>query len=295
MKNSEKISIKNTLLQIDITKVGAELCSIKNNDNQEYIWQADPKIWGSHAPVLFPIIGGLKNNLFYYQGEEYTVPKHGFIRHNEALKITNHQEHSITFQYKYDSETLKTYPFKFEFNITFSLNDKVLTVSHEVINHDSEKMLFSLGGHPAFKCPLKDNQNYDDYSLVFEEKETSNRHLINDKGLQNGRTLPFLENTDTLQLKHELFNEDALIFKDLKSKRISLTHKTNGKVVTVSYPDFDYVGIWAKPDGDFVCIEPWLGITDHEDTNGDFDKKEGIISLAGKNTFKAEYTIEIHS
>ncbi|QLE02720.1 aldose 1-epimerase family protein [Galbibacter sp. BG1] len=295
MKNSEKLSIKNHLLKIEITKVGAELCSIKNKDNQEFIWQADSAIWGSHAPVLFPIIGALKENHFRFEGKEYTVPKHGFIRNNDQLKIIHHVEETITFQYKYSEETLKNYPCKFEFNITFSLEGNILKVSHNIINHGDEFMYFSLGGHPAFKCPLKPNESYTDYQLEFEKKENSQRYLIDENGLQNGKSAPFLHQTDVLPLKHELFAEDALIFKDLQSKKISLTNKSLGKILTVSFADFDYVGIWAKPEGDFVCIEPWLGITDSAQTDGDFKNKEGIISLEAKQTYQATYSIEIHT
>ncbi|MEL4308404.1 aldose 1-epimerase family protein [Joostella sp. CR20] len=294
MKNIEKLTIKNRFLQIEITKIGAEICSIKNNENQEFIWQANPAIWGSSAPVLFPIIGGLKNNEFYYEGKAYSVPKHGFIRHNEDLTVINHLESSITFQYKYNTETLKNYPFKFDFQLTFSVTEKTVTVSHKITNDGTNDLLFSLGGHPAFKCPLTENENYEDYFLEFEHSETSDRYLINEKGLQNGKTAPCLQNTDTLPLNHELFSNDALIFKDLKSRKISLAHQKNGKVLTVSYPDFNYVGIWAKPNGDFVCIEPWLGITDHNDTTGVFSQKEGILSLAPQKEFIASYAIEIY-
>ena len=294
MKNSEKVAIKNKFLQIEITKTGAELCSIKNNENQEFIWQANPDIWGSSAPVLFPIIGALKDAVFYYEGKEYSVPKHGFIRHNNALHIIYHKEDSVTFEYTYNQETLKNYPFKFEFSISFSLDGKNLNVSHKVVNHGTNNMLFSLGGHPAFKCPLQEDEKYEDYVLQFEKIENSSRHLINNNGLQNGKTATSLIHTNLLPLSHKLFTEDALIYKDLRSKKISLAHQVKGKVLTVSFSDFDYVGIWAKPNGNFVCIEPWLGITDHEDTNGNFKQKEGIISLVPKKEFKASYTIEIH-
>ncbi|MCM5662889.1 aldose 1-epimerase family protein [Galbibacter mesophilus] len=295
MKNIEKLTIKNPFLKIGITKIGAELCSIQNKDGKEFMWQADPAIWGSHAPVLFPIIGALKNGFFNYKGKKYSVPKHGFIRHNEDLTVKNHSEDSISFQYKYSEETLKNYPFKFEFLISFSLHERQLKIFHEVINHGDNELLFSLGGHPAFKCPLNDGEKYSDYELQFSEKENSARFLIDENGLQNGKTEPFFNDGDILPLTHDLFKSDALIFKDLNSKSIHLAHTSKGKILTVRFSDFDYVGIWAKTNGDFICIEPWLGITDHADTNGDIENKEGILRLSPKNTFRASYTIEIHS
>ena len=293
MSKSNKYTIQNEHLEIVIQGTGAEISSIKDNDGLEYIWQAEPKIWGSHAPVLFPIIGALKNGTYTYKGHQYSISKHGFIRNNNNLQVVTHSKHMLQLQYAYNDETLKNYPFKFEFTISFVLRGKSLEVLHQVKNHDDKEMLFSLGGHPAFKCPLKATENYHDYVLKFEHKENSKRHLIDKNGLQNGQSRPFLTNEDTIELQHSIFKDDALIFKDLKSRRISLAHKTKGDVLRVSFEDFDYLGLWAKTDGNFVCIEPWLGVTDHVDTNGDFENKEGILTLGPGKTFKASFTIDI--
>jgi galactose mutarotase-like enzyme len=157
-------------------------------------------------------------------------------------------------------------------------------------------MYFSVGGHPAFKCPVFENEDYEDYFLEFEHPENSRSHLINlESGLISSKTKTIFNNSNTLVLKHELFNEDALVFKDLKSKKITLKSSKNGKILSVSYPEFPYMGIWAKPSGDYVCIEPWLGIADHENTNQNLIEKEGIIPLSANKTFKAAYNIEIHN
>lgn len=294
MQNSESFTIKSDILKVNITKKGAEICSIQNNEGDEYMWDANPAIWNSYAPVLFPIIGGLKNGKYTFEGKEYIIPKHGFIRNNENLIVTNHSENSITFQYKYTEETLKIYPFKFEFNITYSVNDAVISISHKIVNNGDNTMYFSLGGHPAFKCPLTGYENYDDYFLKFEEKENCNTYLLNNEGLLSEETRPLLNKSDSLFLEHSLFNMDALILKDLKSRKVTLSHKTKGPVLSVAFIDFEYLGIWAKPDGDFICIEPWLGITDNENTDSDFTNKEGILTLNPNSDFQASFSITIH-
>lgn len=295
MTNSKFLTIKNNQLEVQITKIGAELCSIKKlATDTEYMWDADQTIWGSHAPVLFPIIGRLKNGVYTFEKNEYSVPKHGFIRNNKELVIKNQSNKSITFQYSYNKETLKNYPFEFEFNITFSLENDTIHIKHEIINHGNTDMYFSLGGHPTFKCPLHKNENYNNYYLEFEHKETSKTHLLNNNGLLKGDTKPLLNNTNILSLEHSLFNNDALILKDLKSKTVNLAHKTMGNILSVEFNDFNYLGIWAKPNGNFVCIEPWLGVTDNENTDGDFKTKEGIIKLASEKVFSAHYNITIH-
>lgn len=289
------VSIKNDKLKISIKPEGAELAEISAvKYGTQFLWDANPKIWGSFAPNLFPIIGALKNNTYYFENKMYTLPKHGFIRNNNEIKLTAQNHNSLTFALKHTTDTLKIYPFKFEFRITFTLTDNTITVTHHIDNLGHTPMYFSLGGHPAFKCPVFKNENYEDYYLDFEYPETSATHLIDmTNGMISETVKPLLDNTKTLHLTHNLFKDDALIFKDLKSKNIALKSKQNGIILSINYQDFKYLGIWAKPNGNYVCIEPWLGIADNVNTNQDFKHKEGIIKLAQGKTFKAAYTIKI--
>lgn len=288
--------IRNSFLEIGVKNPGAELCHIKGvKSNLQFMWDAKPNIWGSHAPNLFPIIGALKDDSFIFKGESYHLPKHGIIRNNSKVYLVEKTENKLTFGLDYDKDTLEQYPFKFEFRISFTLNDHRISINHSIKNLDSEPLYFSLGGHPAFRCPVFNGESYDDYFLEFETKEQSKTHLINpENGLISNRTKPILKNTKTLQLSHALFNDDALIFKDIISRSVQLKSKKHGTLLTVSYPDFNYLGIWAKPDGDFVCIEPWLGIADHEDHDQDFKTKEGILKLDAYDLFEAAYHIEIN-
>jgi galactose mutarotase-like enzyme len=174
------------------------------------------------------------------------------------------------------------------------LKDNVIELIHTIKNLDNKNMYFSLGGHPAFKCPVYKDENYEDYTLEFEHKENSKTHLINmANGLISPKTKTVFNNTNSLPLKHELFNDDALIFKDLKSKKVLLKSKTHGTILSCEYKDFPYLGLWAKPNGDYVCIEPWLGIADKENTNQNIKDKEGILTLEAGKIFKASYSIEI--
>lgn len=288
-------SIQNKLLKITVHPIGAELCNISAiNTGTEFMWDANPDIWGSFAPNLFPIIGGLKSGTYRYNDTTYSLPKHGFVRHNNAIQLTEATDTALTYTLEYDEASLKCYPFKFKFSITFALIDNTITVTHIVNNLDVTPLFFSVGGHPAFKCPVFPNETYSDYHLEFETPETAVTHLLNtSNGLVSNNTKPVLNNTTVLQLTPNLFDADALIFKDLKSRKVALKSKTHGCILTVAYPDFNYLGIWAKPNANFVCIEPWLGIADNEDTNQILETKEGILSLAPQNTFKASYTISI--
>ncbi|GAA4900284.1 aldose 1-epimerase family protein [Flaviramulus aquimarinus] len=289
-------TLKNDKLEISIKKTGAELCKITAvKTKTDFMWHADPTIWGSYAPNLFPIIGALKEDTYTFDNEAYELPKHGFVRHNDNVVLHEQTENSLTFKLAYNESLLNIYPFKFEFFMTYTLTDNTIEVCHTIKNIDTKTMYFSVGGHPAFKCPVYDNENYEDYFLEFEHKENSKRHLINmDNGLISSKTEPVFNNANKLPLTHDLFNEDALVFKDIKSRKITLKSSEHDSILSVHYDGFPYLGIWAKPNGNYVCIEPWLGIADSEATNQNLKDKEGILSLDANKSFKATYSIEIH-
>ena len=287
-------TIKNNNFQVSIKKKGAELSSFKSlSTNIEYIWAAEPKVWASHAPNLFPIIGCLKENAFLYQGKEYDCPKHGFIRNNDDILLVEKTDISLTFGLKYSKDTLKIYPFQFEFQIKYLLNANKLTVEHTIINHGDNTMLFSLGGHPGFTCPVYPDEQYSDYYLEFEKPETAPTWHVLESGLIGRGTSPVFNNPNRINLHPHLFQKDALVFKNLNSSRVTIKSKKAGSVLSIEFADFPYLGIWAKPNANYVCIEPWLGIADSVDSNRNFKDKEGILSLEPNKKFIASYSIEI--
>lgn len=286
--------IENNSFKIAITRIGAELCSFKSQkSDKEYIWQAHPDVWGSHAPVLFPIVGGLKNNIFIHNNKEYSLARHGFIRKNESLQVIKKSSTSIILQLLSNSETLESYPFNFDFQIQFTLLDNKLTISHKVINKGTEVMPFSLGAHPAFNCPLNKNEDYSDYYLEFQQKENLNTWNLNAEGLIANEGDKILNQSSTLNLHSSIFNKDALIFKSLKSKEVKLLSHKSSQEIIVQFNDFKSLGLWAKPGAPFVCIEPWLGYADSENTNQVLMIKEGVFLLPPQKEFNANYCIEI--
>lgn len=288
-------TIQNHRLRISIDQVGAELASLINLDSgKEYMWQADPDVWGSHAPVLFPNIGMVKDGKTFINGQEYALPKHGIIRRNDQLELFYHSEDRITLRYCWNEDTLKIYPYKFDFRITYRLRNEHVIVYHEVQNHGEEPMYFSLGGHPAFRVPLHDHQRYDNHFLRFEHDEGSGSDtVLADGTLSNTqRPVPWKDG-NILPLTHDLFNNDALVFKDLNSHSVVLESSITGPILKVDYAGWTHLGIWAKPNGDFVCIEPWLGLSDYHDTSGHFKDKEGVVELAGFETYEMSYDIKI--
>jgi galactose mutarotase-like enzyme len=287
--------IKNDQLLVSIQPEGVELASVTDlASSREYMWQADPEIWGSHAPVLFPIIGGLKDDQYHFQDKTYRLPKHGFVRRNSNLRCIEQSEDSVTFELSSNPALRLVYPFSFSFRLTYRLEERQLFQEHLVVNEGSEPMYFSVGGHPAFRVPHFAGDAYTDHYLAFPQEEDSVSYTVNEAGLIGPETRSVPWQGNRLPLTHELFERDALVFKDLKSRSVTLMSKQAGNILTVDYPDFDFLGIWAKPNGDFVCIEPWLGIADNYDTNGQLTTKEGIIELAGQSVYGASFSIEFH-
>lgn len=289
-------TIENEALRVSVKTTGAELCSIQSvATGREYMWQADPGYWANHAPVLFPIIGGLKEGAYHHQGKTYSLPKHGFVRYNERVFLAEQKEHSLKFGLLANEETLQQYPFSFAFFVTFSIKGKTLAVTHSAENTGEEEMLFSLGGHPAFRCPFFEGEEYADYVLEFEQAEAAHTWDLDAEGLIAGPGRKVLENEHILPLHDHLFDHDALIFKHLNSSRVSLKSRLSGPVLSLRYEGWPYLGIWAKSGAPFVCIEPWLGIADSADTNQELAHKEGILRLPAGEFFEATYFIEIQA
>jgi len=286
--------IENELFNIAISAVGAEISSFKSKKSGiEYMWQADPSIWGSHAPVLFPIVGGLRDNKFEYQGQYYPLNRHGFVRRNKNLKVVAHSSTNLSLQLRANDETKKLYPFAFIFSIHFSLEKNKLIIKHDVENTDQRDIYFSLGAHPAFNCPIHKQESYNDYYLEFQETESLRTWYLNELGLieQEGKTI--LKQSRILPLNKHLFDQDALIFKTLKSRKISLCSQKSPQKIIIRYADFTSLGIWAKPAAPFICIEPWIGYADAANSNYRIQDKEGIIKLKPHRIFTTSYSIEV--
>jgi len=284
--------IENNELTVRIDTTGAELTSIKTKkDDREFLWQGDPNIWAGQAPVLFPIIGGLKNGSYTYKGKSYSLPKHGFIRHKNLI-TTKNSDSKISFSLSSSKETLEIYPFKFNLTISFELINNQIIVTHTIENNGSETMFFSVGGHPAFNCPLYDSENYEDYYIKLEKAKNPESYVLNDQGLISKNTIAAIDDYKIF-LTHTLFDNDALIFKNINANKATLIHKINGPVLSMDFKDFPDLGIWAKPKAPYVCIEPWLGYADVEETTQNIEEKEGIQKLDKGKTHNSSYTITI--
>ena len=283
--------LENDQLTVRLATLGAEVQSVRNKaTGQEYIWTADPTVWARHAPVLFPIVGKLKDDQYRLGNNTYRMTQHGFAR-DKDFKVVEQSNHRITFGLTADPETTEHYPFNFTLDISYQLTDNRLDTTYRVINHDRTDMPFSIGAHPGFRCPAQVNGPAEEYYLLFEQEETLERHTLSD-GLRSGETRLVLENSRRLELHRALFEDDALVFTHVASDSVSIVPQSTGQpMVTVYFPEFPYLGVWQKVGADFYCIEPWYGLADPATTDGEFTHKEGVQMLSPESTFDAEYGI----
>jgi galactose mutarotase-like enzyme len=285
------IILENQSLRATIAPKGAELQSLVNKQTGiEHMWSGDAEYWGKYSPVLFPIVGGLKNDTYYFNDKEYKLPRHGFARDKTftAEKISDTEAVFILTQ---TEETLKVYPFEFTFKLQYGLNDNTLTCTYGVYNPGSGDLLFSVGAHPAFAVPFVNDTNYNDYHLQFNTTETLHRWKLQEGLISASSQLLPTENNKLL-LSKELFYEDAIVLKNMQSNSITLGCSKQPHGLHFSFNDFPFFGIWAAKDAPFVCLEPWCGIADSVTHNQQLKNKEGINTLPANTGWQRSWSVE---
>jgi galactose mutarotase-like enzyme len=283
-------SIKNDQVSVSINAAGAELCSFKDINGKERIWQGEASIWARHAPVLFPIVGKLKNNSYTCEGITYSLPQHGFARDMDFL-LTEQDNYCLVFELKESEESLKQYPFRFSLKVRYELKGKTLSILYTVSNPGNEILPFSLGAHPGFNCKLSEGENLEDFVLEFKKqrlvvhelKEGLISNTINTLDLKNG----------SLNLNSVLFDNDALVFKNGQVDEVMLRSCKTLFALKLSCKHWPYFGIWTKKGThDFICLEPWYGVADTVNTSGNIYEKEGIQELNPGARFSACFEME---
>ena len=272
-------------LKAIIDSKGAELISLQNS-RREYIWEGNPQFWAKHSPVLFPIVGALKNNAYIYDGQTYNLPRHGFARERE-FELISQTENQAVFLLKNDAKTLHEYPFRFELQISYTIIENQLKIAYTVINDNPFIMPFSIGAHPAFAL----KGDFESYALQFSDDDKLVSSVLDDNLISKSTITLKLENK-ILPLSYSLFENDALILKELNSSKVSILENGNA-MLRIHFQDFPDFGIWTKPNAPFLCLEPWFGYADSQRASGHILQKEGIQLLEAKATFDCHFIIEI--
>ncbi len=288
-------TIENSQFTAGIDSLGAQLVSLKGKNGTEYLWTGDPKYWKGQAPVLFPIVGALRNGKTQIDGNWYEMGQHGFARHRE-FSFVSQEESAISLRLSSDFETRQCYPFEFSLTVTYSLTPEGIKTEFLVENSGDKVMPFSIGGHPGFLIPAGEDAAFEDYTICFEKPETQRCPLIDPScALIDDENTGFtLDGEQEIPLRHDLFYTDALVFENLNSKKVQVVNKATGKGVEMSFEGFPLFGIWsAKNDGPYVCLEPWTGCATLKREDDNFVNKKNTTFLPPKAAAHYQFSVRI--
>ena len=287
-------SIENDFLKVEVEDVGAQLKSIFFKETTtEVLWQGDEKYWKGRAYNLFPVVGRLYDGKYRFKGEAYELSRHGFAR-TKKFYLCDKSSDTMTFVISADDETLKCYPFEFVFKVKFSLCRKSLKINYIVDNVGKEDMYFGLGAHPGFNVPFKGGK-FEDYEIVFDSPCSPNKILFTENYLISGKTERFeLSDNNSIDLKHDLFDNDAIVLKDC-ARSVTLKKKGEAGGITVECPDMPFVGFWHTPktDAPYVCIEPWANLPSKDGATEDITEKENIGVVLPHEKYENQIIISV--
>ncbi len=285
------VTLQNERFSSRIEVRGAEIRSLREfATGIEYVWKADPDWWAGSAPILFPIVGGLKDGGYVYGGKEYAMPQHGIVRKKD-WEVREASPRRAVFGTASDDETREAYPFDFDLRAVFSLIESGLDIRYEVGNTGSGTMYFSIGSHPAISLPFAGG-TMENYYVHFSEEENLERYFF-EGGMHLSETAPAFDNCRQIYLTRDLFERGPLIFKSPRSTDVTLICSLSEKAVRIATPGVPYLALWSKARAPFVCVEPWHGVPDNIDTDRTFETKEGIMPLGAGETWATGYRIEI--
>lgn len=291
-------TIKNEKICVQIDSVGAQLMSIKDKCGHEYIWQRNPKVWAKSAPILFPVVGRSRDGILNIYGKDYNMPCHGFVKERE-LEVIERKENEITLVLNPDEETKASYPYDFEFRIIFKAKDNRLTVSNIIINNDKKIMYCGCGGHPAFNLKLNEDDKFEDWFIEFEYDEPlwANDIDLDTVEISSDKKHEIKRDKNIVKLKRNLFDEDAMIFEELKSKSVKIKSEKHNNGAAVYFYDYPTLGIWSKGrevvDADYVCIEPWQSMGFRSDEGHKIEEKYQILKICPGEHKAFNYCIEV--
>lgn len=269
------ITLNNGILKVEITEIGAEIRRVLKN-GEDRMWSGNPEYWSGVSPILFPICSRLPDNEYSFNGKTYKMQMHGFAS-GLLFDVEKADKNTATFLLKSNAETLKIFPFCFELRVKYTLSFDKILVEYFVLNKSENTMYYSIGSHESYACP----EGIEAYDVVFEKEEVLKTALL-EGPVFSGKYETILEGGNTLSLKEDYFELDSLIFKNIKSKKVSLINRETNKTANVFFPDSEYLLIWHPIGAPFICIEPWAGICSTKGDSKDITKKEGIIALGSE-------------
>lgn len=286
--------LKRGKLQAKVRAKGGELTSLTDGDGQEHIWEGDPSFWAGQNPILFPIVGALKDGRVDIGGKTYEMGRHGFARGMEFSPV-DRGEDFVTLELRENEAALAQYPFPFSLRVTHRLLEDGFSTTFTVKNTGNAHMPFCIGAHTAIRCPLHPGERFEDYVLRFEAPERADSHLLNKAGLiRHDGWKPMLDESAIIPLNYGYFSEmDTIIFSMLHSGTVALVHQDTGRGIQLDFSEFPMVAFWTPPGAPFLCLEPWQGCAAYDNESGMFADKPFRVTLEPGGEKRLTYAFHI--
>jgi len=289
MPEPASVTIASEQLRATFSSLGAELVRLQGAAGVELLWSGDPAVWAGRSPLLFPIVGGVKDDRITVGGKAYPLSRHGFAR-TSTFELIDAQPSRCLWRLRANEETRARYPFAFRLDVAYSVDGNRLTLAATVANEGDGPMPASFGFHPAFRWPLSPSLPREQHEIRFDKRERAPiRRLSN--GLLGEAVLSPVQG-DRMVLADSLFAEDALIWDRLQSRSLSYGGPT-GPSLRLDFPDMPHLGIWSKPGAGFVCLEPWQGFASPVGFDGELAEKPGIILVPAGSTRDFKLTVTV--
>ena len=270
------IELPGEALTITVAELGAELRSVTDAKGREWLWNGDPAIWAGRSPLLFPVIGKHPGGQVLIDGVRYPIKSHGVAR-TSLFKLTAQDDTSCTLRLSDNDETRQAYPFAFALDMTYRLDGAALTMTARIANTGDTVMPFCFGYHPAFLWPLPESDGQP-HRIRLANGGNPEHLRLGTEGQLAPDIHPSAFVDGVLTLDHGLFAADALIIAEGAGQHI--WYGADGLPgIAVDFPDMPHLGIWTKPNGPFICIEPWHGLPSPPDPYEPLDQRTGVILL----------------
>jgi len=288
--STDRHTLRGSAIEATVKADGAELCSLKNAEGIELLWQAGPA-WPRHSPILFPIVGRLKNDQLRHRGKSYPMTQHGFAR-DHRFEWVEQGPTSCKLTLTDNEATRTRYPFAFRLEVTYTVDNADLNVAFDISNTGDENLPASIGAHPAFNWPLLPGLAKEAYALHFSHDEPAPIRRL-EGGLMRAKPEPSPIRGKILPLSERLFDDDAVILDRLASSSVRYAAE-RGPSIEMFWEGLPELGVWSKPGGAaFVCIEPWHGFASPAEFDGEFSGKPGVMQIAPGEKRSLGYRVRI--
>lgn len=293
VSNRSWLSLGSDALRAQVDPQGAQLSVLQDEQGRDLLWNGDPSVWSGRAPLLFPIVGALAGGAYRLGTKSYPLARHGFARHS-TFEVVESTATSALLRLTADAASLQHYPFRFELEVRFVIDDATLSLTTIVRNLDQQTMPASFGYHPAFRWPLPFGQARSSHFIEFANEEPAPVRRLDSNGLLTPDRHATPITGRRLRLADQLFQNDVLICDAVRSRYLTYG-ADEGARIRVGFPDSPYLGFWTKPGAEFICIEPWHGVADPQGYAGDFRDKPGVFKLAAEAQIAIKITIELRA